>query len=219
MDKPIGDHWAYHAVAAVVLGHSLIRSFPEVDASRIGVTGISWGGYLTCIVAGVDDRFRFAAPVYGCGFLGEGSAGSAAGGQGTEKAMRTQHAVGPLTVPRLRSMPLFLQWHQRPFLLPPHDEKAPAITRDRQSLYKTRMPSRPPPSVTRRNHAFADAVLQRRPALARFTSFSHAPACPSQVAALPNRQPEISYTATNTGSGKAPVAEHTIAITKITPPE
>jgi hypothetical protein len=47
---------------------------PEVDAGRIGITGISWGGYLTCIVSGLDDRFRFAAPVYGCGFLGEDSA-------------------------------------------------------------------------------------------------------------------------------------------------
>lgn len=32
------------------------------------------GGYLTSIVAGTDSRFRFAAPVYGCGFLGENSA-------------------------------------------------------------------------------------------------------------------------------------------------
>ena len=47
---------------------------PGVDPDRIGVTGISWGGYLTCIVAGVDPRFRFAAPVYGCGFLGDNSA-------------------------------------------------------------------------------------------------------------------------------------------------
>jgi hypothetical protein len=52
----------------------LIRSFEEVDSGRIGVTGISWGGYLTCIVAGVDPRFRFAMPVYGCGFLRENSA-------------------------------------------------------------------------------------------------------------------------------------------------
>jgi hypothetical protein len=36
--------------------------------NSIGVTGISWGGYLTCIVAGVDRRFRLAVPVYGCGF-------------------------------------------------------------------------------------------------------------------------------------------------------
>jgi len=71
---PIEDQWTFHAVSAVALAHSLIRSYPEIDADRIGVTGISWGGYLTCIVAGVDQRFKFAAPVYGCGFLGENSA-------------------------------------------------------------------------------------------------------------------------------------------------
>ena len=69
----VTDQWTYHAVAAVILAHSLIRSFPEVDPKRVGVTGISWGGYLTCIVSGVDSRFRFAVPVYGCGFLGEDS--------------------------------------------------------------------------------------------------------------------------------------------------
>ena len=74
IDEPITDQWSYHAVAAAVFAHSLIRSFPEVDPKRIGVTGISWGGYLTDIVSGIDDRFRFAAPVYGCGFLGEDSA-------------------------------------------------------------------------------------------------------------------------------------------------
>lgn len=71
---PVADQWTYHAVADVILAHSLIRSFPEVDAEKTGITGISWGGYLTCIAAGVDQRFKFAAPVYGCGFLGENSA-------------------------------------------------------------------------------------------------------------------------------------------------
>ncbi len=69
IDWPIEDQWPFHAVADVILAHTLIRSFPEVDCDRIGVTGISWGGYLTCITAGVDHRFQFAAPVYGCGFL------------------------------------------------------------------------------------------------------------------------------------------------------
>lgn len=68
------DQWTYHAVAAVILAHSLIRSFPEVDPERTGITGISWGGYLTCITAGADPRFKLSAPVYGCGFLGENSA-------------------------------------------------------------------------------------------------------------------------------------------------
>ncbi len=68
MSEPREDHWTYHAVADVILAHSLIRALPEVDPERTGVTGISWGGYLTCIVAGVDRRFKMAVPVYGCGF-------------------------------------------------------------------------------------------------------------------------------------------------------
>jgi hypothetical protein len=68
VDSPRGDQWTYHAVADAILAHSLIRSLPEVDPERTGVTGISWGGYLTCIVAGVDHRFKLAVPVYGCGF-------------------------------------------------------------------------------------------------------------------------------------------------------
>jgi dienelactone hydrolase len=66
--RPRADQWTFHAVADAVLAHSLIRSLPEVDPERTGVTGISWGGYLTCIVAGVDRRFKLAVPVYGCGF-------------------------------------------------------------------------------------------------------------------------------------------------------
>lgn len=74
IDQPPTEQWSYHAVAAAIRAHSLIRSFPEVDAQRTGVTGISWGGYLTSIVAGLDDRFQAAVPVYGCGFLHDNSA-------------------------------------------------------------------------------------------------------------------------------------------------
>jgi dienelactone hydrolase len=73
IDKAPSEQWPYHAVASVVLAHSLVRSFPEVDPERTAVTGISWGGYLTCIVAGVDSRFDAAVPVYGCGFLHDNS--------------------------------------------------------------------------------------------------------------------------------------------------
>jgi pimeloyl-ACP methyl ester carboxylesterase len=44
-----------------------------VDRYRVGITGISWGGYLTCIAASVDDRYLFAVPVYGCGYFGHAS--------------------------------------------------------------------------------------------------------------------------------------------------
>ena len=72
-DVPVKDAWTYHAVAAVIRGVSLLADRADVDPQRIGITGISWGGYLTCIVAGLDDRLKIAVPVYGCGFLHEDS--------------------------------------------------------------------------------------------------------------------------------------------------
>jgi len=74
VDDPPVDQWPYHAALDVILANSLIRSLPQVDSARVGIVGISWGGYLTCICAGLDDRFAFAIPVYGCGYLGEDSA-------------------------------------------------------------------------------------------------------------------------------------------------
>jgi dienelactone hydrolase len=71
MDEPERDQWPYHAVGNVLLAHSLLRAQPEVDPERIGITGISWGGFLACISGGIDPRFCFAASVYGCGFLEE----------------------------------------------------------------------------------------------------------------------------------------------------
>jgi dienelactone hydrolase len=73
-DEDAREMWTYHAVSAVIRGVSLLAALPEVDRRRIGITGISWGGYLTCIVAGLDDRLKVAVPVYGCGFLGDNSA-------------------------------------------------------------------------------------------------------------------------------------------------
>jgi dienelactone hydrolase len=88
-DAPITEQWTYHAISAIILGHSFLRTLPEVDASRVGITGISWGGYLTSIAASVDPRFRLAVPVYGCGFLGDNSVWLPEFSRiGTEKAAR-----------------------------------------------------------------------------------------------------------------------------------
>jgi cephalosporin-C deacetylase-like acetyl esterase len=69
--EKLTDQWFYHAVADIILSNSLLRSFPEVDQTKIGITGISWGGILTNVVTGIDNRFAFAIPVYGCGYLHE----------------------------------------------------------------------------------------------------------------------------------------------------
>jgi dienelactone hydrolase len=73
-DKPPRDQWMYHAVADIMLAHSLLAAQPGVDGKRIGLTGISWGGVLTAEVAGVDSRFAACVPVYGCGFLEDSEA-------------------------------------------------------------------------------------------------------------------------------------------------
>ncbi len=65
--------WTYHSIAGIIRGHSVLAAREEVDAERTGLTGLSWGGYMTCIAAGLDDRFKVAVPVYGCGFLQENS--------------------------------------------------------------------------------------------------------------------------------------------------
>lgn len=64
--KPIEEQWAYHALASVIASNSFLAGFEEVDAERIGITGVSYGGFLACLAAGYDDRFAFGAPVYGC---------------------------------------------------------------------------------------------------------------------------------------------------------
>ena len=68
-DLPPEEQWFYHAVAQVVLANNVLRKRPDIDTSSIGLMGVSWGGIIASVVAGVDSRFRFAIPVYGCGFL------------------------------------------------------------------------------------------------------------------------------------------------------
>ncbi len=67
--EPLTEQWIYHAVADTVLANSLLRSLPEVNPNTVGVMGISWGGVIASTVIGIDARFAFAIPTYGCGHL------------------------------------------------------------------------------------------------------------------------------------------------------
>ena len=97
VEQPPTDQWTYHAVSDVALAHSLLRSLPGVDPDRVGVTGISWGGYLTCISAGLDKRYKLAVPVYGCGFLGgQLDLAAAVQSNGPESGRPVAGHVGPL---------------------------------------------------------------------------------------------------------------------------
>ncbi|MFT5127915.1 MAG: acetyl esterase/lipase [Rhodothermales bacterium] len=70
-DKPLKEQWMYHATADTILANSLLRSLPQVDAGKVGLMGISWGGVIASTVVGIDTRFAFAIPTYGCGNLAD----------------------------------------------------------------------------------------------------------------------------------------------------
>ena len=50
------DGWMFHFVTAVLRAITYMQQQPEVDGSRIGVTGSSRGGTMSLIANGVDDR-------------------------------------------------------------------------------------------------------------------------------------------------------------------
>ena len=73
MDEDIENHWQYHAITALLRAHTIISNTEGVDPDRVGITGISWGGYITCLMMGIDSRYAAAITVYGCGFITENS--------------------------------------------------------------------------------------------------------------------------------------------------
>ncbi len=174
VDLPATDQWSYHAVADVVLGHSLIRSFPEVDAERTGITGISWGGYLTCITAGVDNRFKLAVPVYGCGFLGDNSAWlKDFEGMGAEKASKWLQLWDPSVYLPRAAMPMLWVTGTNDFAYPMDSlQKSYRLPKGPRTLaIRPRMPhghggaGENPEEI----HAFADNILTGGTPLAAIT--------------------------------------------------
>jgi len=56
-----------HIVRAVRRGISVLEQDPDVT-DKIGICGISWGGFMTWLVNALDSRLSCAIPVYGAGF-------------------------------------------------------------------------------------------------------------------------------------------------------
>ncbi|MBD3315761.1 MAG: prolyl oligopeptidase family serine peptidase [Chitinivibrionales bacterium] len=67
MEGPNEDHWVYHAISAVCRTAAYLGSSRAVDADRIGIYGISGGGFITGIANSVTNLFADAASVYGAG--------------------------------------------------------------------------------------------------------------------------------------------------------
>lgn len=70
-EKAYEHQWMYHAVSQTILAGNILRNDCHIDDERIGITGISWGGVITSITIGYDERFKFAIPIYGSGYQRE----------------------------------------------------------------------------------------------------------------------------------------------------
>ena len=108
--EPLRDQWMYHAVADTILAHSLLRSLPGVDPEKIGIMGISWGGVITSTVIGIDSRFAFAIPTYGCGDLS--TAGNQYGRSLGDNLLYQQVWDPILRLDRAKLPVLWLSWPQ-----------------------------------------------------------------------------------------------------------
>lgn len=60
------------SIGNAVLAHTLFRSLPNIDISRIGMVGISWGSVFSSVISAIDERIKIIIPVYGHGFNGAG---------------------------------------------------------------------------------------------------------------------------------------------------
>ena len=120
-DAQAREQWSYHAVAAVLRGHGLLNSLPGVDRERVAITGISWGGYLTCLVAGLDPKLKAAVPVYGCGFLGDNSywRDRSLAGLTAESRQRWLKLFDPSQVIKSAACPMFFLNGTHDFAYPP----------------------------------------------------------------------------------------------------
>lgn len=66
----------YHAVLAARRAVDVLQERPEVDAARIGLQGISWGGLLAWVTGAVEPRLKAVVPVYGAGGIARAEKGS-----------------------------------------------------------------------------------------------------------------------------------------------
>ncbi len=204
MENAPTDQWTYHAVADVILAHSVLRSLPEVDVDRIGLTGISWGGYLTCLTAGLDSRFKFAVPVYGCGFTDEHGFAAQVKSLGPEGSRRWMEWWDPSrTLPKAK-MPILwvngsndfaytLNAWQKSYWLPPGK---------RTLCARLRMPHGHGPAGEgpKEIHVFADSIVNGGTPLAKvnFRGRSDQTVWATFDSAVPVTKAELNYT-THTG--------------------
>lgn len=99
--QPFGEQWFYYYIADILLANNILRADDRVITEKIGLTGISWGGFASSVAACYDDRFAFAAPVYGSGFqdVSKTEWGAVFRGAGVSNVWDAKNLLGEVTMP------------------------------------------------------------------------------------------------------------------------
>lgn len=63
------ESYQYHNLRALIRATNFLLSQPNMDPDKLMAIGGSWGGFYTWLLAGLDDRFSYIFPTFGCGFL------------------------------------------------------------------------------------------------------------------------------------------------------
>lgn len=96
-NKEVEQTWLYYATKTAIIGNSFLHSLEEVNSQKIGLCGISWGGYISSIISGYDDRFDFVIPIY-C-LLGMEESGTPIGSYVTQNPkFRVFDDITPITL-------------------------------------------------------------------------------------------------------------------------
>ena len=67
--------WIYTAEATALKAFALLKTQPNTDTNKLGITGMSWGGFSTTLLCGLlGDRVKAGFSMFGCGFIDEQSA-------------------------------------------------------------------------------------------------------------------------------------------------
>ena len=158
--KPLDEQWMYHAVACTIVAHNILRADERVDNTRIGITGISWGGVITSLAIGYDTRYAFAVPIYGSGYLdvSHGWMLDRFGNEPTKKQWSAAHRFDKVTMPTLWScFPDDTPFSVNSNSLSYEDTKnAGAILSMRQGMGHSHLRGWTPPE----SYRFADSVVK-----------------------------------------------------------
>jgi dienelactone hydrolase len=162
--------WIYHAVAACVSGISALCVQSEVDATRLAVTGQSWGGYFCSTVMSIDDRVKVGMPHMGAAFSPRVATGPAMSKVQEEDCRIQRETFEPGNfLPRCRKPVL---WATHPTDTAPDElEKSYRATPGPNTLSVTAIAAHTHPASIGNGHrleleVFADSILRSTDPLA-----------------------------------------------------